>query len=345
MPILFFSIRLSSESIEMNIQIPNPHLRRAFTLIELLVVIAIIAILVALLLPAVQQAREAARRSSCKNNLKQLGLALHNYHDVHRQFPPAAIHMTASTPPESCRDGNWGATWVLMLLPFVEQNALYDQYNFEQIARNGNATTGNNQVTRRRLDAILCPSHPTNSSLLTQDFTGFEKGNYGANIGAGYNLTRSHFNDSNRKGPFSVVGMYGAKFRDITDGTSNCILVSEIVTGTGGGDDKGAWGWCTGPTFNGSSGCNGGNMVLTPNTNLRTDCSHYASNNNNDNNFNRRNNPDAGANGGVASRSYHKGGVQSTLGDGTVRFISENIDGTIWTNLLAIQDGNVLGEF
>ena len=323
---------------------PNPNLRRAFTLIELLVVIAIIAILVALLLPAVQQAREAARRSSCKNNLKQLGLAMHNYHDVHKQFPPAAINLTQNPAPENCRHADWGATWILMALPFIEQGALYDQYNFEQVARNGNATSGNNQVTRRRLEAILCPSHPTNSSLLTQDFTGFEKGNYGVNLGSGYNLERDHFNDSNRRGPFSVVGMYGAKFRDMTDGTSNCILISEIVTGIGGGDDKGAWGWCSGPTFNGSSGC-GGNRILTPNTTLRTDCSHYASNNNSDNNFNRRNNPDAAANGGVASRSYHTGGVQSTLGDGTVRFISENIDQTVWTNLLAIQDGNVLGEF
>lgn len=328
----------------MSLTSPNPNLRRAFTLIELLVVIAIIAILVALLLPAVQQAREAARRSSCKNNLKQLGLAMHNYHDVHKQFPPAAINLTQNPAPENCRHADWGATWILMALPFIEQGALYDQYNFEQVARNGNATSGNNQVTRRRLEAILCPSHPTNSSLLTQDFTGFEKGNYGVNVGSGYLLERDHFNSS-RRGPFSVVGMYGAKFRDITDGTSNSILISEIVTGTGGGDDKGAWGWCSGPTFNGSSGCDGSVMNLTPNTTRKRDCSHYASNNTNDNNFNRQNSPDAAANGGVASRSYHSGGVQSALGDGTVRFISENIDETIWTNLLAIQDGNVIGEF
>ena len=98
-----------------------------FTLIELLVVIAIIAILVALLLPAVQQAREAARRSSCKNNLKQLGLALHNYHDVHRVFPPAQLRgRNSSTGIEYGNAASWGA----MLLPFIEQAPLYDQMNF-----------------------------------------------------------------------------------------------------------------------------------------------------------------------------------------------------------------------
>src|SRR5688500_15342959 len=95
--------------------------RFGFTLIELLVVIAIIAVLIALLLPAVQQAREAARRSQCKNNLKQIGLALHNYEEIHKMLPPGAIWQGASgTPaPENGRDANWGATWVTMLLPTI----------------------------------------------------------------------------------------------------------------------------------------------------------------------------------------------------------------------------------
>ena len=321
------------------------HLKKGFTLIELLVVIAIIAILVALLLPAVQQAREAARRSSCKNNLKQLGLAVHNYHGVHNQFPPGAINLGTAPNLESGRDISWGATWVLLTLPYIEQSAMYDLYDFNTLARNGNATSGNNQVTRRKITSMLCPSQPLNHSLLTQDFTGFEKGHYAANMGAGFLLEQDHFNSSTYKGPFSVVGMYGAKFRDITDGTSNCIIFSEIITGIGSGDDKGAWGWATGPTFCGRRG-NGGTSILTPNTKQTTDCSPYASNNSTDGVFGRRNNPDCGvANGGVAARSYHTGGVQAALGDGTVRFISENIDSTIWTNLLSIQDGNVLGEF
>ena len=101
--------------------------RRGFTLIELLVVIAIIAILVALLLPAVQQAREAARRSSCKNNLKQIGLALHNYHDTHRVFPPGQIR--GRNPSTGVECGN-GFSWGAMLLPFLEESAVYDGLDF-----------------------------------------------------------------------------------------------------------------------------------------------------------------------------------------------------------------------
>ena len=101
----------------------RPH-RRGLTLIELLVVIAIIAILIVLLLPAVQQAREAARRTSCRNNLKQIGLAIHNYHDAHRTFPPGGITI-----------GGWqdslnGSTWSVAILPYLDQATLYRRYSF-----------------------------------------------------------------------------------------------------------------------------------------------------------------------------------------------------------------------
>jgi len=330
----------------------QPCRSRGFTLIELLVVIAIIAILVALLLPAVQQAREAARRSSCKNNLKQLGLAIHNYHDTHNQFPPGGINMveTPGTETQNGRNANWGATWVLLILPYIEQSAMYDLYNFNQIARNGNATTGNNRVTRMRIESMFCPSQPRDHVLSSQDFTGFEKAHYAVNVGAGYTTNFSHFGNSLYKGPFSVVGMYGAKFRDITDGTSNTIVFSEIMTAAGGSDDKGAWGWAFGPTFSGRNGV-GSMIIMTPNTTARTDCSPYASNNTSHTIFGRRNNPDCtgtsgnGILGGVAARSFHKGGVQATFADGTVRFISDNLNADIWSNLLAMQDGNVIGEF
>ena len=101
--------------------------RRGFTLIELLVVIAIIAILVALLLPAVQQAREAARRSSCKNQLKQLGLALQNYHDTHTVFPIGAGLAGTSATGSARR-----APWTVLILPFLEENAVYDEFNFSE---------------------------------------------------------------------------------------------------------------------------------------------------------------------------------------------------------------------
>jgi prepilin-type N-terminal cleavage/methylation domain-containing protein len=103
--------------------------RRGFTLIELLVVIAIIAVLIALLLPAVQQAREAARRTQCKNNMKQLGLAMHNYHDTFRVFPPGWIAVDPATNAQSAHEGISGFGWGTMLLPQIDQSPLYNQLN------------------------------------------------------------------------------------------------------------------------------------------------------------------------------------------------------------------------
>jgi prepilin-type N-terminal cleavage/methylation domain-containing protein/prepilin-type processing-associated H-X9-DG protein len=128
--------------------------RRAFTLIELLVVIAIIAILIALLLPAVQQAREAARRTQCKNNLKQIGLALHNYHDAHLVFPPGWIGVENNMHDV---EGGTGFGWGTMILPMVEQGAIFDQFNF-----NVPFTTGliNRGALQQELTVFRCPSDP-----------------------------------------------------------------------------------------------------------------------------------------------------------------------------------------
>ena len=125
---------------------PLPRQRTAFTLVELLVVIAIIGVLVALLLPAVQSAREAARRSQCTNNLKQLSLALHNYETVHNTLPPAGI------------DSNQMG-WTVLLLPFFEQQALYDQFNFNKGA--WNAFNRITLVQGVRIKAIICPDLTT----------------------------------------------------------------------------------------------------------------------------------------------------------------------------------------
>src|SRR5690606_20466187 len=133
------------------------HHRRGFTLIELLVVIAIIGVLIALLLPAVQAAREAARRSQCSNNLKQIALGFHNYHDTHQVFPPGA---------NSCC---WG-TWLLYGLPYVEQQALYNAWNFggRSFDDTGTFRYGgplNITVTSTRVDAYTCPSDPQGLNL------------------------------------------------------------------------------------------------------------------------------------------------------------------------------------
>jgi prepilin-type N-terminal cleavage/methylation domain-containing protein/prepilin-type processing-associated H-X9-DG protein len=320
--------------------------RRGFTLIELLVVIAIIAILIALLLPAVQQAREAARRATCKNQLKQLGLALHNYHDTARQFPPAAVWHgpdgSGGAAPEDGRSEFWGATWVVMLLPYFDQAPLYNQYDSRLVARTGDGTTANNMVTRQQLTLLNCPSHPAVLTMLTQDFNGFAKGTYAANAGAGRMLLRSDFNNPARRGAFSAVGQYGASMRDFTDGTSNSVLLAEIVKQSHSGDDRGAWGWCTGPLMSGRG--NNGNPMM-PNSRQQIDSSPYSSNDTTNTVFNWRSNPDSGNNSGVAARSFHTGGAHICLADGSVRFVSENIDQTTWLNLLAIADGNVLGEW
>jgi prepilin-type N-terminal cleavage/methylation domain-containing protein len=131
---------------------------RGFTLIELLVVIAIIAILVALLLPAVQQAREAARRSQCKSNLKQLGVALHNYHDVHSVFPPGCVNQEGDTANPDDRDRlNW--TWPVYLMPYMDQAPLYEQLNPGPTrATAAVSDPAKRAVMQQPLAAFRCPS-------------------------------------------------------------------------------------------------------------------------------------------------------------------------------------------
>jgi len=155
-----------------NVPYPKPNEPRGFTLIELLVVIAIIAILVALLLPAVQQAREAARRSSCKNNLKQLGIALHNYHDTHSVFPPGWMHPGISATGTASGDNDLGVwSWSTMVLPYVEQSAVYDALQPGQYYPPPTTDTGNSggvdatypgtqrlSAAQTKINTFLCPS-------------------------------------------------------------------------------------------------------------------------------------------------------------------------------------------
>jgi prepilin-type N-terminal cleavage/methylation domain-containing protein len=327
--------------------------RLGFTLIELLVVIAIIAVLIALLLPAVQQAREAARRSQCKNNLKQIGIALHNYEESYKKLPPAAVWQgnngLGGTAPEDGRHAGWGATWVTMLLPNLDQTAVYELYDSKQVARS--AANAGTQATalQQKLPFISCPSHPGIDTLLSQDFNptisataGVAKGTYGANAGAGRILLRADANNNQLRGAFSAINQYGAAFRDVRDGQTNAVMVSEIVKHISTGDDRGAWGWCTGPLFSGRG--NGGG-VLTPNSQFLMDSSPYSVNDTTNGIFNFRSNPDHSTDSGVAARSFHAGGVHVLLMDGSSRFVSENIDQTLWLNLLSIADGAPIGEF
>ena len=162
--------------------------RHGFTLIELLVVIAIIGLLIALLLPAVQAAREAARRTQCRSNLKQLGLALHSYHESFGRFPPSAIHRAPSTSIYHQTRANW----VIMILPALDQQELYDQFNLDlQVSEPENQT-----ARAARLKVMLCPTDAYND----QPFSGsghpatahlgdhWARGNYWANAALGYRV-------------------------------------------------------------------------------------------------------------------------------------------------------------
>lgn len=301
--------------------------RRGFTLIELLVVIAIIAVLIALLLPAVQQAREAARRSQCKNNLKQIGLAMHNYHDVHNGFPVAQYGCC------------WG-TWVVGIMPYIEQANLYSKYEFNRKygipvddARYNHSV--NLPVTRMRISVLTCPSDTPNAP-----FSQITSHNYAVNFGnTGYaqqaNLNGVVF----QKSPFPLSGQNtparNAGFRDITDGTSSTFLVAEVLQGRAS-DLRGFSWWGDATEFT---------TYLPPNSSApdRIYTAGFC------NNLPIQNLPCAVSTGTdptmFAARSRHEGGVQVSLCDGSSRFVSENIDLNTYRALSTAQGGEVIGEF
>ncbi|QDU74489.1 putative major pilin subunit [Bremerella volcania] len=298
---------------------------RGFTLVELLVVIAIIGVLIALLLPAVQQAREAALRMQCSNNLKQLGLAIHNYHDTFLTFP----------------GGNYGCcwgTWQVSILPFIEQENLYNNYNITDKYYDDTARYSGNQntdVTVVRLNALTCPSDSPN-----EPFGTITSHNYGANYGnTGY--AQGTINGVAFKGaPFKYVadnvgseGYFG--FRDITDGTANTVLFAEKLQGEG--EDLRAYSWW------GDGGSVSGYLMPNSSEPDRIYSASYC------NNLPEKNLPcdvsTTSAPTVFAARSRHPGGVQVVLCDGSSRFVAETIQVDTLRNLMASRDGMVLGEF
>ena len=309
---------------------PTSKKRRGFTLIELLVVIAIIAILIALLFPAVQQAREAARRSSCKNNLKQLGIALQNYHDTHNVFPPGGvIGDCAGSPPtnltglQECGSGqSLGGNWLLYILPQMEQSSLWEKaapiLNAKDPLDNMNNIFGHFSPV-----AYRCPSHPWDrrSNVAFRSLEHMSRANYGANYGSG-DLTASYANTTG--GVFTINS--SVNIRDIKDGTTNTFLVGELtylndVTA----DARGAW------VYSGMGG-SAFSAARTPNSRTADILGRCTS---------TTEMPCTEANDGTqiaAMRSYHDGGVQVCLVDGSCRFISENISQTI-LNALGTRSG------
>ncbi len=315
---------------------------KGFTLIELLVVIAIIAILIALLLPAVQQAREAARRSSCKSNLKQLGVALHNFHDTYGNLPPGGRN-----------DDAYIVAWRVNILPMIEQSTIFDTMtgdgvvvinqpgdlascggNFDSCRGSqgqlGSLNSNADAASKTVLSVYMCPS----DILPETDDDGWGKANYNACIGSFTTNWNSgdQLKGDQMNGAFTHANdndfheLKWIKFRDITDGQSNTILVGEVTESQNRSSTNNGHGtfpvWAGGN--NDASWNNGvhhdGNAVAFAHSNFF---------------INRR----TGNESDVSFGSQHTGGAQFVFGDGAVKFLSENIDGVLYERLGARNDG------
>jgi prepilin-type N-terminal cleavage/methylation domain-containing protein/prepilin-type processing-associated H-X9-DG protein len=299
---------------------------RGFTLIELLVVIAIIGVLIALLLPAVQSAREAARRAQCSNNFKQMGLAMHNYHDTNNALPIG-------------RQTALRRTWVMGILPFLEQGNLFGAINFSQPFYERANTT----VVRSTISGFQCPS---DESSIQEPDTAYprSKSNFAANWG------NTNFDQNTiTNGPAGTVNFNSAPFvtnqsiglKSFRDGTSNTLLVGEVIMGqntTGGA--AGAYDH-RGDIFNDDWNCTMFMGYTTPNSKIPDQMGNavYCGNP-------ALGNPPCNANSPPfnTARSYHSGGVNMLLGDGSVRFIKDSVDVNTWRALSTTRGGEVISS-
>lgn len=334
--------------------------RSGFTLIELLVVIAIIAILIALLLPAVQQAREAARRTQCKNNLKQIGLGLHNYESTFTCLPPSYTVNTA------VGNASWGVLGRIM--PYLDQANLYNRINLQE---GFSSATNSPLVNGYKVPIYVCPSDAKGGNPRVASGVALYCLNYGANFGTWFVYDPV----TGRGGDGLFYPNSRIRFGDLTDGTSNTLAVSEVKSwqaytrnaqppspfntqtpatvadvvacvavgvtdriqvATADGTGHTEW-------PNGHSHHSGFTTTMGPNTIVKWtfsgvdfDCD-YASQ--------QEGHATLSSFSAVTSRSYHEGIVNSLLMDGTVRTISENIDLRIWRALGTRAGGEVPGEF
>ena len=329
-------------------------LRSAFTLVELLVVIAIIGVLVALLLPAVQSARESARRMSCSNNLKQLGLALHNYHDAMLRFPPAGLNYGwCRNPPAATglpNDRILNVNGLLLMMPFYEQTSMAGQYTFTAAASNvtlgnesccgpttakeplagGGVPTGNARIVTQKLKIFICPSDLSNPLIAsTTDIysVGYNKGNLGQGARTNYDfssLLSYTCNEWTTQRTNNTRRMFAqnsdSRFADVSDGLSNTVALCESTLDTDNGETT-TWGYRGWVMI--------GNDLGTANG---------------VNNWIYNNDPTRRKVGRVGSwgwpGSLHPNGCQVCMGDGAVRFVPQNAVQTVRDAMARISDGN-----
>ncbi|TWT34382.1 DUF1559 domain-containing protein [Blastopirellula retiformator] len=327
----------------------RPGARRGFTLVELLVVIAIIGVLIALLLPAVQQAREAARRMQCRNNLKQMGLALHNYHDVHGSFPAGYYRHRDHGSVSVFQGPGWG--WGTMILPQLEENNRFDGLNVSN--RHASDDADILQYSQPPISAFRCPSAPggdlneafPNSTSAPAHGLSTYKGVFGDR-----NTQYSSYSDladcpytagsCNEGGNGIFSPNSKVSFRDITDGTTNTVMIGEVPYGPNGSvnssgdliDYRGSvW---IGITADGNSTAGVRSNVATIQT-LRglngsgSTSTLYKINGSNSYSFG----------------SHHAGGAQFVLADASARFIASTVEPSLLNRISARNDGQVVGEF
>ena len=330
------------------------RVRRGFTLIELLVVIAIIAVLIALLLPAVQAAREAARRAQCINNLKQIGLSMHNYESTHGAFPPGAKQATLGT-------------WYHFVLPYVEASQLQNAYNF-----NGTAAAPfnvlsynspfNSTVSYAVVNSFQCPSDQTVRTLLGFPSPGIASANYAVNYGnTGSGLFQVPYPYGCTLGTAGCIPFLGAPFAwlkagvgssvlvdgnmtcftiaSITDGTSNTLMVGEVIQGKPQNDPSqiDLRGFIQHGSASGFSAYYVPNSPLPDLMNTTSICSNKFQNNPPCADRAVFSNRDV-----YGSRSRHPGGVNTALCDGSVKFFKNSIAPSVWSALSSSRGNEVI---
>jgi len=320
------------------------RVRQGFTLIELLVVIAIIAILIGLLVPAVQQVRAAAARTTCQNNLKQIGLAIHNYHDSFKKMPPGCT--TDVTPFGT--GGGWGSSWMVFILPYIDQAPLYKLWTF-----NGSSgyTNANNRALANGLvlDMYRCPSTTLPAvatsapNVMVPSYAGI-MGDAGIIPGVATGAASGNNGLTNNTGVLSFNST--VRITSITDGTSNTIMVGEnsaiYIDNAGtqqpGLTPSGIYGWPMGTGYTGTAAGTGGSdnrcfncLTVRYTINMRGTAVSGAAGLNSDCGMN------------FPINSAHTGGANCLFADGSVQFLSDTTAIDVLGKLATRNDGQTTG--